>query len=154
MICTAAATNYMHYKIPASPTLAPINVREDFSFGSKKQQLVDSQETGTNHNMDVRSKNKMDGELHSIVGIESDLNRDNSPSKVTQTMTNTGELQLHHDSADNNEHGDHKEPLKPMLPSSTIMLKLILKMVFHKLIRNPNTYASLIGVAWSLIAFR
>ena len=150
MICTAAATNYMQHKISASPTLAPINVREDFSFRSKKQQLVDSQERVTNHNMDVRSKNKMDGELHSIVGIESDLNRDNSTLKVTQTMANTGELQLHHDSADN----DHKEPLKPMLPSSTIMLKLILKMVFHKLIRNPNTYASLIGVAWSLIAFR
>ena len=146
MVCIAA-TNYVQYKIPASPTLAPINVRRDFSFRSKKQQLlIDSQETGTNHNMD-RSKNKMDGELHSIAGIE-DVNRDNSPLKVTQTM------QLH-DSANNNEHGDHKElPLKPMLPSSTIMLKLILKMVFHKLIRNPNTYASLIGVAWSLIAFR
>ncbi|XP_056164707.1 auxin efflux carrier component 3-like [Syzygium oleosum] len=31
---------------------------------------------------------------------------------------------------------------------------LILIMVWRKLIRNPNTYSSLVGLAWSLIAFR
>ena len=103
-----------------------------------------------------RSKTKMDGELHSIDAIH-DLNRDNSPSNVTQTILQHDSTTNHNNNNNNNTecHGDHKEPLKPMqLPSSTIMLKLILKMVFHKLIRNPNTYASLIGVVWSLISFR
>lgn len=40
------------------------------------------------------------------------------------------------------------------MPSSSVMVKLILQMVGRKLLRNPNTYASLIGVIWSLVAFR
>uniref|UniRef100_A0A0D3GB63 Auxin efflux carrier component n=1 Tax=Oryza barthii TaxID=65489 RepID=A0A0D3GB63_9ORYZ len=35
-----------------------------------------------------------------------------------------------------------------------VMLRLILTTVWRRLIRNPNTYASLIGLTWSLIAFR
>ncbi|MCD7451866.1 Peptidyl-prolyl cis-trans isomerase pin4 [Datura stramonium] len=34
------------------------------------------------------------------------------------------------------------------------MTRLILIMVWRKLIRNPNTYSSLIGLIWSLISFR
>ncbi|KAL5228549.1 hypothetical protein ABZP36_016814 [Zizania latifolia] len=40
-----------------------------------------------------------------------------------------------------------------MAPAS-VMTRLILIMVWRKLIRNPNTYSSLLGLAWSLIAFR
>ncbi|KAK4797105.1 hypothetical protein SAY86_029431 [Trapa natans] len=39
-------------------------------------------------------------------------------------------------------------------PAAAVMLKLILLMVWRKLIRNPNTYASLLGVIWSLISNR
>ncbi|XP_062181035.1 probable auxin efflux carrier component 3b [Phragmites australis] len=35
-----------------------------------------------------------------------------------------------------------------------VMMRLILTMVWRRLIRNPNTYASLVGLTWSLIAFR
>ncbi|KAK4358408.1 hypothetical protein RND71_024018 [Anisodus tanguticus] len=42
---------------------------------------------------------------------------------------------------------------KQMLPAS-VMTRLILIMVWRKLIRNPNTYSSLIGLIWSLISFR
>ncbi|MCO5611536.1 hypothetical protein L7F22_065789 [Adiantum nelumboides] len=54
-------------------------------------------------------------------------------------------------------------PLSPKLPESskpkempptTVMVKLILQMVGRKLIRNPNTYSSVIGLAWALISFR
>lgn len=41
-----------------------------------------------------------------------------------------------------------------MMPPASVMTRLILIMVWRKLIRNPNTYSSLIGVVWSLIAFR
>jgi auxin efflux carrier family protein len=35
-----------------------------------------------------------------------------------------------------------------------VMTRLILTMVWRRLIRIPNTYASLVGLTWSLIAFR
>ncbi|KAI6686086.1 hypothetical protein NL676_031999 [Syzygium grande] len=40
------------------------------------------------------------------------------------------------------------------MPPASVMTRLILIMVWRKLIRNPNTYSSLIGLAWSLVAFR
>ncbi|KAK6931041.1 Membrane transport protein [Dillenia turbinata] len=40
------------------------------------------------------------------------------------------------------------------MPPASVMTRLILIMVWRKLIRNPNTYSSLIGVVWSLIACR
>ncbi|CAM0884000.1 unnamed protein product [Alopecurus aequalis] len=39
-------------------------------------------------------------------------------------------------------------------PPATVMLRLILAMVWRRLIRNPNTYASVVGLTWSLIKFR
>nr|WIC44212.1 auxin efflux carrier [Coryphopteris nipponica] len=44
---------------------------------------------------------------------------------------------------------------KPVaMPPTSVMTKLILLMVWRKLIRNPNTYSSLLGVIWSLISAR
>ncbi|KAJ9549084.1 hypothetical protein OSB04_021627 [Centaurea solstitialis] len=40
------------------------------------------------------------------------------------------------------------------MPSATIMIRLILVTVWRKLIRNPNTYASILGLIWSLVSFR
>ncbi|XP_061360562.1 auxin efflux carrier component 2-like [Gastrolobium bilobum] len=42
---------------------------------------------------------------------------------------------------------------KQQMPPASVMTRLILVMVWRKLIRNPNTYASLLGLAWSLISF-
>jgi auxin efflux carrier family len=40
------------------------------------------------------------------------------------------------------------------MPPAGVMLRLILTMVWRRLIRNPNTYASVVGLTWSLIEFR
>ncbi|KAL9260294.1 putative auxin efflux carrier component 1c [Drosera capensis] len=40
------------------------------------------------------------------------------------------------------------------MPPASVMTRLILIMVWRKLIRNPNTYSSIIGLTWSLISFR
>lgn len=40
------------------------------------------------------------------------------------------------------------------MPPTSVMTRLILIMVWRKLIRNPNTYSSLIGITWSLVSFR
>ncbi|XP_037413323.1 auxin efflux carrier component 3a-like isoform X2 [Triticum dicoccoides] len=49
---------------------------------------------------------------------------------------------------------DGAETGKHQMPPASVMTRLILIMVWRKLIRNPNTYSSLIGLTWSLIAFR
>ncbi|KAJ4871122.1 Auxin efflux carrier component 7 [Raphanus sativus] len=40
------------------------------------------------------------------------------------------------------------------MPPAIVLTRLILIMVWRKLIRNPNTYSSLIGLIWALVAFR
>lgn len=40
------------------------------------------------------------------------------------------------------------------MPSASVMTRLILIMVWRKLIRNPNTYSSLLGLTWSLVSFK
>ncbi|KAJ9563674.1 hypothetical protein OSB04_008834 [Centaurea solstitialis] len=40
------------------------------------------------------------------------------------------------------------------MPPASVMTRLILIMVWRKLIRNPNTYSSLIGLIWALVSFR
>ncbi|KAJ7199323.1 hypothetical protein O6H91_16G033800 [Diphasiastrum complanatum] len=43
---------------------------------------------------------------------------------------------------------------KKEMPPATVMLKLILSMVWRKLVRNPNTYSSLLGLIWALVSYR
>ena len=52
----------------------------------------------------------------------------------------------------NMEEGDGTK--KQQMPPASVMTRLILIMVWRKLIRNPNTYSSLLGLTWSLISFR
>ncbi len=46
------------------------------------------------------------------------------------------------------------DDMKKSMPPTVVMVKLISVMTFRKLIRNPNTYSSIVGVVWSLLAFR
>ncbi|MCD7450661.1 protein that induces appearance of [Datura stramonium] len=43
---------------------------------------------------------------------------------------------------------------KTQMPPASVMTRLILIMVWRKLIRNPNTYSSLLGIIWSFVSFR
>ncbi|KAL0397291.1 UNVERIFIED_CONTAM: Auxin efflux carrier component 1 [Sesamum calycinum] len=54
----------------------------------------------------------------------------------------------------NREEGEGSEENKVKVMPTSVMTRLILIMVWRKLIRNPNTYSSLIGLTWSLISFR
>ncbi|KAG5233900.1 auxin efflux carrier component 1c [Salix suchowensis] len=49
---------------------------------------------------------------------------------------------------------DQKDVRLAPMPPTSVMTRLILIMVWRKLIRNPNTYSSLIGLTWSLVSFR
>ncbi|KAF5821185.1 putative membrane transport protein [Helianthus annuus] len=48
----------------------------------------------------------------------------------------------------------HGETKPASMPPASVMTRLILIMVWRKLIRNPNTYSSLIGLTWSLVSFK
>nr|AXX83000.1 auxin polar transport protein [Betula pendula] len=50
--------------------------------------------------------------------------------------------------------GAHGESKATSMPPASVMTRLILIMVWRKLIRNPNTYSSLIGLTWSLVSFK
>lgn len=43
---------------------------------------------------------------------------------------------------------------KHQMPPASVMTRLVFIMVWRKLIRNPNTYSSLIGLTWSLVSYR
>ncbi|KAJ8648666.1 hypothetical protein MRB53_001689 [Persea americana] len=79
-------------------------------------------------------------------GVES-LHKDcNGPSLSKLRSSSTA--QLHPKNVTNGE-------TKPTsMPPASVMTRLILIMVWRKLIRNPNTYSSLIGLIWSLVSFR
>ncbi|RWV92278.1 hypothetical protein BHE74_00001140 [Ensete ventricosum] len=70
------------------------------------------------------------------------------------TMDKEGGGQHEGDEKANNE--ANKGGLREVkaMPPTSVMTRLILIMVWRKLIRNPNTYSSLIGVIWSLVCFR
>ncbi|XP_076914966.1 auxin efflux carrier component 4-like [Bidens hawaiensis] len=61
--------------------------------------------------------------------------------------SSTAELHPKGVTGDENVAGKH-------MPPASVMTRLILIMVWRKLIRNPNTYSSLIGLIWSLVSFR
>ncbi|XP_052173997.1 probable auxin efflux carrier component 1b [Diospyros lotus] len=46
------------------------------------------------------------------------------------------------------------DPKPTSMPPASVMTRLILIMVWRKLIRNPNTYSSLFGLTWSLVSFK
>ncbi|GLT28015.1 hypothetical protein SLA2020_029740 [Shorea laevis] len=48
----------------------------------------------------------------------------------------------------------HVESKPTSMPPASVMTRFILIMVWRKLIRNPNTYSSLIGLTWSLVSFK
>ncbi|KAF8396278.1 hypothetical protein HHK36_017893 [Tetracentron sinense] len=50
--------------------------------------------------------------------------------------------------------GTHGDSKPTSMPPASVMTRLILIMVWRKLVRNPNTYSSLIGLTWSLVSFR
>ncbi|KAK4337538.1 hypothetical protein RND71_042025 [Anisodus tanguticus] len=49
---------------------------------------------------------------------------------------------------------DQEGEKKTQMPPASVMTRLILIMVWRKLIRNPNTYSSLLGLIWSLVSYR
>ncbi|GMH08115.1 hypothetical protein Nepgr_009955 [Nepenthes gracilis] len=57
--------------------------------------------------------------------------------------------------AEHQPKGSVNDEAKPTsMPPASVMTRLILIMVWRKLIRNPNTYSSLFGLTWSLVSYK
>ncbi|KDP38049.1 hypothetical protein JCGZ_04692 [Jatropha curcas] len=80
-------------------------------------------------------------------GEEDDKEKEGAPGLNKLGSSSTAEL--HPKVGGPPESGANKQ-----MPPASVMTRLILIMVWRKLIRNPNTYSSLIGLVWSLISFR
>ncbi|KAL3640725.1 Peptidyl-prolyl cis-trans isomerase NIMA-interacting protein 1 [Castilleja foliolosa] len=76
-----------------------------------------------------------------------------SPTKVEGQRDNEEDY-LERDEMSLGNRGGNVEGGKKVMPPTSVMTRLILIMVWRKLIRNPNTYSSLIGLTWSLVSFR
>ncbi|KAF5473184.1 hypothetical protein F2P56_009811 [Juglans regia] len=73
----------------------------------------------------------------------------NGEGPVLSKLGSSSTTELHPKAA-----GAHYESKMASLPPASVMTRLILIMVWRKLIRNPNTYSSLIGLTWSLVSFK
>ncbi|KAL3639405.1 Peptidyl-prolyl cis-trans isomerase NIMA-interacting protein 1 [Castilleja foliolosa] len=96
------------------------------------------------------------GALDQQHGIKDNVRVAVSPNKVEGQRDNEGDY-LERDELSFGNRGGERENVgegKKVMPPTSVMTRLILIMVWRKLIRNPNTYSSLIGLTWSLVSFR
>ncbi|KAJ7975233.1 Auxin efflux carrier component [Quillaja saponaria] len=83
-----------------------------------------------------------------------------SPGKVEGHRNNQEDYLEKDEFSFGNREMNHRDPEKvvegkpKVMPPTSVMTRLILIMVWRKLIRNPNTYSSLIGLIWSLVSYR
>lgn len=77
------------------------------------------------------------------------MGRDEFSFGVDEEREKEGSAELHPKEVSALDGGAGKQ-----MPPASVMTRLILIMVWRKLIRNPNTYSSLIGLIWSLVSFR
>ncbi|CAF2255699.1 hypothetical protein HID58_030607 [Brassica napus] len=82
-----------------------------------------------------------------------DFGGEEESERVKEVAAGRNKLQCNSMAELNPKEAVETVPVKHMPPAS-VMTRLIVKMVWRKLTRNPNTYSSLIGLIWALVAFR
>ncbi|KAH7572512.1 hypothetical protein JRO89_XS04G0267600 [Xanthoceras sorbifolium] len=79
-----------------------------------------------------------------------DMEIEEGKSKFGSPFTSQKKMEIDDQQGDGNGTNNKKH----QMPPASVMTRLILIMVWRKLIRNPNTYSSLLGLTWSLVSFR
>ncbi|XP_058724495.1 auxin efflux carrier component 3-like [Vicia villosa] len=120
---------------------------EQSEEGAKEIRMVVADEH--NQNGEINNKGELGGEedfkFIGVKGEEQVGEGPNGPNKLSSNAT----PDIHPKATGVADSGVGK-----LMPPASVMTRLILIMVWRKLIRNPNTYSSLIGLIWSLVAFR
>ncbi|MBA0607461.1 hypothetical protein Godav_019756, partial [Gossypium davidsonii] len=99
-------------------------------------------------NGENKGSGDVNGEDFSFAGRDGEEEREKEGPNGLNKLGSSSTAELHPKAAGGPESGVGKQ-----MPPASVMTRLILIMVWRKLIRNPNTYSSLIGLVWSLIAF-
>ncbi|KAG8382778.1 hypothetical protein BUALT_Bualt05G0112700 [Buddleja alternifolia] len=115
--------------------------------GAKEIRLLVSDHPQNGQIKGVPQSGDFVGEDFSFGGGDEDREKEGPPGLSKLGSSSTAEL--HPKTADGHDAGSGK-----LMPPASVMTRLILIMVWRKLIRNPNTYSSLIGLIWSLVSFR
>nr|CAJ84441.1 auxin efflux carrier [Lupinus albus] len=159
-----------HYPAPNpgmfSPTTASKNLPPNANVNAKRPNGQNKPEDGNKDlHMFVWSSSASPvsdvfGAHEYAVHDQKDVKLNVSPGKVEGHRNSTQEEYLEKDDFSFGNRGIDHESVevgnnKPKtMPPASVMTRLILIMVWRKLIRNPNTYSSLIGLIWSLVSFR
>ncbi|KAM7487725.1 hypothetical protein LguiB_025209 [Lonicera macranthoides] len=121
------------------------------SDGAKEIRMLVSDHPQNGENKGAPESQEFGGEDFSFVGNGRDGDEEREkegPTGLTK-LGSSSTAELHPKVAGAQDFGAVKN-----MPPASVMTRLILIMVWRKLIRNPNTYSSLIGLIWSLVAFR
>lgn len=97
----------------------------------------------------MAASGELDGENFGFAGRDGEDEREKGGPNELNKLKSSSTAELHPKAAAGAPTGDGKQ-----MPPASVMTRLILIMVWRKLIRNPNTYSSIVGLVWSLIAFR
>ncbi|XP_022776389.1 auxin efflux carrier component 3-like isoform X3 [Durio zibethinus] len=118
--------------------------RSDQGAKEIRMLVADHPQNGEN-----KASGDFNGEDFSFAGRDGEEEREKEGPNGLNKLGSSSTAELHPKASGAPESGVGKQ-----MPPASVMTRLILIMVWRKLIRNPNTYSSLIGLVWSLIAFR
>ncbi|XWS34500.1 hypothetical protein CRYUN_Cryun21dG0043700 [Craigia yunnanensis] len=116
--------------------------------GAKEIRMLVADHPQNGENKAMPAIGDFNGEDSSFAGRDGEEREKEGPNGLNK-LGSSSTAELHPKAAGAPELGGGKQ-----MPPASVMTRLILIMVWRKLIRNPNTYSSLIGLVWSLIAFR
>ncbi|XP_017971526.1 PREDICTED: auxin efflux carrier component 3 [Theobroma cacao] len=117
--------------------------------GAKEIRMLVADHPQNGENKAAPASGDFNGENFSFAGRDGEEEREKEGPAGLNKLGSSSTAELHPKAAEATESGVGKQ-----MPPASVMTRLILIMVWRKLIRNPNTYSSLIGLVWSLIAFR
>ncbi|XP_019446127.1 PREDICTED: auxin efflux carrier component 1-like [Lupinus angustifolius] len=161
-----------HYPTPNpgmfSPTTASKNIPSNVNAKSTNGQAQQNKTEDGNKDLHMFVWSSSASPVSDVFGAHEytnvhdhkDVKLNVSPRKVEDNRDSTQEEYLGKDGLSFGNKGMEHEGGKvgnenpKTMPPTSVMTRLILIMVWRKLIRNPNTYSSLLGLIWSLISFR
>ncbi|XVF43634.1 hypothetical protein PTKIN_Ptkin02bG0056100 [Pterospermum kingtungense] len=118
--------------------------------GAKEIRMLVADHPQNGENKAMPASGDFNGEDFSFAGKDGEEEKEKEGPNGLNKMGSSSTAELHPKAAGGApESGGVKQ-----MPPASVMTRLILIMVWRKLIRNPNTYSSLIGLVWSLVAFR
>lgn len=115
--------------------------------GAKEIRMLVSDHQQNGESKGAPEGEEFDGENFSFTGGEEEREKEEPIGLNKLGSSSTAELHPKPGAGPETGVGKH-------MPPASVMTRLILIMVWRKLIRNPNTYSSLIGLIWSLVCFR